>query len=331
MKLIKLLLIIVFSFSLGIWTSRVLLEKKDVSCSPEVEDDHKEDVSCSSEVEANHSDEENELELSKESQDLIGLKTEKIKQAYFNRKISVIGHIAQDPESSSHVTVPASGVLSECRVNIGSAVKKDETLCIIKNGDSLIEIQAPSSGVVISNSFKAGDKVDTVSSMHTIFDLSKLWVTLDVYEKDIADVKLGQMIFVQSIAFPSKTFLGEITFISPRVDKDTHAIKVRALVQNPDYLLKLGMFINAEILVESQDKYIVIPSEALHFIGENRVVFIKTEEGKFQIRVVKIKDQTKDEIAVYEGLNEGEHVVVEGGFLLKSEFLKSQMGEGCAE
>ena len=338
MKFIKVLLIIALSFSLGIWSSRVLLKKKDVACSPKVEDDHKEDVLCSSEVGDNHKEdqddhhkEENELELSKASQELIGLKTQETKLAYFTRKIAVIGQIAQDPESSSHVTVPASGILVECKVKIGMVVKKDEMICVIKNGDSLIEIKAPASGVVISDSFKTGDKVDTVSSMHTIADLSKLWVTLDVYEKDIADVKLGQKISIQSIAYPGKNFPGEITFISPRVDEDTYTIKVRALIQNPDYLLKLGMFINADIIVESQDKDIVLPAEAVHFIGENRVVFINTEEEKFRIRVVAIKDQTKDKVAIYEGLNEGEYVVVAAGFLLKSEFLKSQMGEGCAD
>jgi multidrug efflux pump subunit AcrA (membrane-fusion protein) len=314
MKFIKVLLIIVLSFSLGIWSSKFFLREKDkdVLYSDKAGDNHEEGHD-------DHHEGESELELSKKSQELIGLKTQETKLAYFARKISVIGQIAQDPESSSHVTVSVSGVLAECKVKIGEVVKKEETICLIKSGDSLIEIKAPASGVVISDSFKTGDKVDTVSSM------------LDVYEKDIADVKLGQKVSIQSIAYPGKIFPGEITFISPRVDEDTHTIKVRALIQNPDYLLKLGMFINADIIVESQDKYIVLPSDAVHFIGGKMVVFIKTEEEEFRIRAVAIKDQTKDEVAVCEGLNEGEYVVVKDGFLLKSEFLKLQLGEGCAE
>ena len=324
MKLIKVLLIIALSFSLGIWSSQYFPKKKDLLCSDKVRDNHEEGHD-------DHHEEESELELSKKSQELIGLKTQETKLAYFTKRISVIGQITQDPESSSHVTVPASGVLAECKVRIGEAVKKDETICVIKNGDSLIEVKAPVSGVVISASFKTGDRVDAVSSMHTIADLSKLWVTLDVYEKDIADVKLGQKVFIQSIAYPGKRFSGEITFISPRVDEDSHTIKVRALIQNPDYLLKLGMFINADIIVESQDKDIVLPAEAVHLIGGERVVFIKTNEEKFRIRAVEVKEQAKDKVAVSEGLNEGEDVVVAAGFLLKSEFLKSQMGEGCAD
>jgi len=352
MKIIKVLLIILLSFSLGIWSSRVLLKKKDMACATKVEDDCKEDVSCAPKVEEeckedascapksediqkdgddDHCEEENELALRKKSQELIGLKTMETKLSYFTRKVPVIGQIAQDPESSSYVTVPSSGVLTECKVKIGGTVTKDETICVIKNGDSLIEVKAPASGFVMSNSFKPGDKVDAVSSMHTIADLSNLWATLDVYEKDIALVKLGQKVSVKTIAYPGKTFQGEITFISPRVDEHTYTIKIRALIQNPDNLLKLGMFINADIFVESREEYIVLPQEAVQIIGEKRVVFIKTEEGKFIMRDVKVKDQTKNEIAIYEGLNEGEYVVVEGGFLLKSEFLKSEMGEGCAD
>jgi len=316
MKFPKGLLIITLAFSLGIGVSQFFLQKKDVATHKEAED---------------HCEEKGEFELSKKSQELIDLKTQEAKLANFTKKIPVVGQIAQEPESSSSVTIPAGGIIAECRAKIGTAVKKDETTCVIKSGDSLLEVKSPVSGIVISDFFKIGEKVDTVSSMHTIADLSMLWATFDVYEKDIADVKTGQKVIVRSIAYPQEIFTGEITFVSIRVDEDTHTIKVRALIRNPGYLLKLGMFVNADIIVESQDKYIVLPAEAVYSIGDEKIVFIKTADEKFQVRQVKIKSQTKDEAAVYEGIDEGEIVVLQDGFLLKSEVLKSQMGEGCAE
>ncbi|MBI4711017.1 MAG: efflux RND transporter periplasmic adaptor subunit [Candidatus Omnitrophica bacterium] len=259
------------------------------------------------------------------------VKTQKARSTHFVKRISVIGQIAQDPESFSYVTGPARGIVDKCNVKIGMAVKKDETVCVIKTGDSFTEVKSPISGIVISDSLKTGDKIDAVSSPHTIADLSKLWATFDLYEKDLAEVKLGQKVAVRSIAWPGKTFAGEITFISPRIDQDSNTIKVRALIQNPDYLLKLGMFVTADILIESPGQYIMLPLEAVHSMDGKKIVFIKTAKETFRPREVIVKDQTKDQAAVSSGIHEGEDVVVGNGFLLKSELLKSKMGEGCAE
>ena len=200
------------------------------------------------------------------------------------------------------------------------------------NGEaSLHEVKAPTAGTVIGAFGKVGDRVDTVSSIYTIADLTKLWATLEVYEKDIAEIKLGQKAAVRTVAYPDRVFEGEIVFISPRVDENTHTIKVRIEVQNTNNELKLGMFVNADIVIESDAKYIVLPQEAVHIVDGKKIVFIKTADEKFEVRKVKIRDEADSTVAVYEGIKEGEAVVIQDGFLLKSELLKSKMGEGCAE
>ncbi|MEI8344870.1 MAG: efflux RND transporter periplasmic adaptor subunit, partial [Candidatus Omnitrophota bacterium] len=200
------------------------------------------------------------------------------------------------------------------------------------NGETVIhEVKAPILGTVIGAFAKAKDKVDAVSSIYTIADLTKLLATFDVYEKNIADLKLAQKVMVYSVACPGKVFEGEITFISPRVDQDAYTIKARALIQNPENNLKLGMFINADIVIESDAKSIVLPQEAVHTINANKFVFVKTASDKFEAREVKIQDENKEEVALASGVSVGEEIVVQNGFLLKSELLKSKMGEGCAD
>jgi multidrug efflux pump subunit AcrA (membrane-fusion protein) len=279
-----------------------------------------------------HAEEEGHLDLSKKSQELIDLKTMEAKHASLVKKIPVVGQIAQESESVSHITSTNPGVISGLKANIGSIVEIGDVICIIKSNDgALQEIKSPISGIVIGNFAKEGDRVDSVSSICTIADLSKLNGTFDIYEKDISAVKSGQKILVRSVAYPDKAFEGEIIFISPRVDKDSHTVKIRGLIQNPEYLLKLGMFVNAELMVVSEDKYIIVPQEAVHIINGKKVVFIKIAEEKFEAREIKVKDETKDEVAISEGVNEGEAIVIRDGFLLKSELLKSKMGAGCAE
>lgn len=318
MKHWKLILALFISFALGIAVSQGFLTKSAVKAKAAEE----------------HREEENELDLSKKSQELIALKTIPTELATFKKKISVVGQIAQDVETSVHVVSPVIGEIAEIKAQIGSPVEKDAILCTVSkaNGEaSAHEVRSPITGTVIGVFAKQKDRVDTVSSIYTIADLTKLWVTLEVYEKDIADIKLGQKVAVGAIAYPEQVFEGEIIFISPRVDEDAHTIKTRALIQNPANSLKLGMFVNANIIMESDAKYIILPQEAVHTISAKKVVFIKTADEKFEAREIIVKDETKDEVAVAQGISEGEEVVVQDGFLLKSELLKSKMGEGCAE
>ena len=316
MKLLKWVIIIGLSVGAGMLISRISPNKE-----VQHQGGHEE-----------HSEEGEHLDLSQKSQELINLKTIEAKRESLVKKIPVVGQIAQESELVSHVTALNPGIVFKLKANIGSVVEKDDVIGAIKvNGGDLQEIKSPISGVVIGSFAKEGDRVDSVSSICTIADLSKLNGTFDVYEKDISAVKSGQKILVRSVAYPDKAFEGEISFVSPRVDKDSHTVKIRGLIRNPEYLLKLGMFVNAELMVVSEDKYIIVLQEAVHIINGKKVVFIKTAEEKFEAREIKIKDETKDQVAVSEGINEGEAVVIQDGFLLKSELLKSKMGAGCAE
>ncbi len=332
MKILKLLLIIFISFGLGIAVSRSISSK--VAAKPGGDGAASDSRSHKTEKGEEQHEEAGELKLSEKSQELIALKTEKAQLVTFKKKISVIGQIAQDAETSVHVVSPVSGEIIETKAQIGSLVNKGDVLCTVSkiNGEVLIqEVRAPMAGTVIGAFAKVKDRVDTVSSVYTIADLTKLLATFDLYEKDIAEIKLAQKVTIYSVAYPGKVFEGAITFISPRVDEDANTIKVRAFIQNPGNYLKLGMFINADIVIESEGKSIVLPQEAVYTINAKKVVCVKTAADKFVAREVKIQDENKEEVALAAGVSVGEEVVVQNGFLLKSELLKSKMGEGCAE
>jgi len=323
MKNLKLAVVILISFALGIAVSRGVFNKGKAG-------EHKEE----SHKEEGHREEETGLSLNKKSQELIDLKTKTAQLDVFNKNIAVVGQIAQDAQTSIHVVSPVIGTITEAKAQIGSVVQKDDILCVVSkvNGEATLhEVKAPIAGTVIGAFGKVNDRVDTVSSIYTIADLTQLWATLEIYEKDIAEIKLGQKVALRSVAYPDQIFEGEIVFISPRVDENTHTIKARVQVQNTNNNLKLGMFVNADIIIESETKYIILPQEAVHIVDGKKVVFIKTSDEKFEVREVKIKDESDGSVAVSEGIEEGETVVIQDGFLLKSEFLKSKMGEGCAE
>lgn len=273
------------------------------------------------------------LEIPQKTQELIGLKTAKIESSETVEKVSVNGRIAQDVEQVVEVFAPEAGIVKKCATPIGSVVSKGEVVCVIEseNSKSLIEIKAPSSGVMIADYEKVGDKVDTISPIHTIADVSKLSANFDVYENDIGKVKIGQRVLVYSTASPDQPFEGKITFISPRVDESSFTIKIRVLIDNPDYLLKPGMFVRGEIVVEDQQAHLTVPSDAVQNLDGIDVVFVQDEKESFIPTKVTVKYASRNQKSIIGEMNEGDLVVVDGAYILKSKIMESEITGGCTD
>mgnify|MGYP001596759858 CR=1 FL=1 len=271
--------------------------------------------------------EEGVIKLSKDSQELGKFKVKEAESAPLTNKIPVTGRIAQDVENVTYVFPSGDGKIEKCFAHLGSVVKNDEILCVMKNENSeeLTEIKSPSAGVIIAEFINAGEHVDEATSIYTVADVTKLWANFDVYEKDIGSVSLGQKILIYPVSYPNKKFEGEIVFISPRVDESTYTVKIKVLVENTDLLLKLGMFVRGEIVVKDEENYVIVPSEALQSVEGKTVVFVKSGPESFEVREVSVKLANKEQAAILSGIKEGEMVVTQGSFILKSKLLESEM------
>lgn len=267
------------------------------------------------------------IKLEKESQELVNFKTVEVKKSPLTEKISIAGQIAQDANETHNVLSPESGVVVENAAQLGVIVKKGDVLCRLKVDDqpNLIDVKSPYDGVIIGDFDTVGQRVEKISSLCAIADLSKVWANFDIYEKDIAKVKIEQKIAVRSIAYPEQFFEGKVVFISPRVDETTRTIKIRALIENPEYLLKLGMFVNGEIIFQGSQEYIILPVSAVQTLGDKYIVFVKVADGEFHKKEILITLRTTDQVAVSEGVDVGDLVVTDGAFLLKSGLLKDEL------
>ncbi len=310
MKNFKIVLTIVTAFAAGFIVSTVIHKDKHVQ-----------------EAQEEAGEENGVIKVTKDSQGLLNMETAEVKKAPLLEKLPVTGQIAQDVEQTNYVAAPKAGVVVENTAQLGAIVKKGDILCRIKpdDEDAVIDVKSPYEGVVIADFDKVGEKVETVSSLCAIADLSKIWANFDIYEKDLAKIKVDQKIVVHALAYPQESFEGKVVFISPRVDDTTRTIKIRALVYNPEYLLKLGMFVNAEIISESDQEYLTLPVSAVQTLGDKKIVFVKMSDQEFQMREVKIQSQTIDQVAISEGVNAGEKVATQGSFLLKSGLLKDEL------
>jgi multidrug efflux pump subunit AcrA (membrane-fusion protein) len=287
-------------------------------------------------AESGHHDEHQEAEvvhLSQASQKLIGLEMAEAKKAPLHTTIDVVGEIAQETENVAHVTAPEAGRLKAYLVGLGEVVEADTPLLTIETkAGAELEVQSPKHGIVLAEYLKPGDRVDNLTSILTVADPDMLRASFNVYEKDLAGIKMGQKVAVSSVAYPDKKFEGEIVFISPAVDPNTRTVKIRVNVSNEEHLLKFGMFVTGKIQVPVSEETLVIPDEAVQEVKGQSVVFIPDvdEPDEFMVRPIRIGRKTQELVEVMDGLEEGDKVAGKGSYYLKSELLKGELEEGHA-
>lgn len=272
--------------------------------------------------------EEGILELNEEAQQMIQLKVVPVEKKMVENRLKVFGKIAKDTDEHSYVTAD-EGIIETIHVELGANVQKgDKLLTVRKSDDTRQDIVANISGVVLATYVKPGDHADRLRSLMSIVNLDKLRATVDVYEKDIGFVKIGQKVEIQSIAFSEKKFIGEVVYISPQVEEESQAIKVRINVDNSEHLLRLGMFISGELISESENEAIAVPVAAIQELNNENIVFVVSGNNKFVMTDVALGQRFSDYVEIKEGLVEGQSVVTQGSFYLKSEKAKESFGHG---
>lgn len=186
-------------------------------------------------------------------------------------------------------------------------------------------LRAPFDGVIIKYDVAEGAVVGPDDELFTLADLSMVWVLADVYEKDIGRIRLGQEARIVTDAYPGQIFRGRITYVSDMLDPATRTAKVRCEVPNPDGRLKLEMFVTVELPTPLGRQALMVPSTAIQQIDGQPVVFVQTGEGRFERRNVRLGASSNGWVEVTSGVREGEPVVTEGSFHLKSALLRERI------
>jgi cobalt-zinc-cadmium efflux system membrane fusion protein len=204
----------------------------------------------------------------------------------------------------------------DAKADLVAAEQQLKILGVDKNhpGEN-VRIYAPATGVVISQSVAAsgaaGITYAGANGSFIIADLSHVWVICDVYENDLANVHVGQHADIKLNAFPGKTFSGTISDIGAQLDPSLRTAKVRIQVENPDHLLRLGMFATATILGSHAESTAAVPANAILQLHDRSYVF-EPGNGEGSFRRVQIKTgRTLDGnmIEVLSGLGIGQQIV----------------------
>jgi Cu(I)/Ag(I) efflux system membrane fusion protein len=186
-----------------------------------------------------------------------------------------------------------------------------------------LTITSPITGTVIVKNIKKGQYVKTGNLIYTIADLSNVWVYMDIYEYDLAGVRVGQHVSLYVEAYPDEMFEGVITFVDPFLNEKTRTVKVRVNIDNKERKLKPGLFatghIHDSVIGGKDEKVLAVKREAVLDTGVRKVVFVEVDDGEFEMREVTTGPLADGYFPVTEGVKEGEKVVVSGNFLIDSQ------------
>lgn len=191
----------------------------------------------------------------------------------------------------------------------------------------LLPIRSPRNGVVISRNVTVGQVVDTGFEAFTVSDLSSIWMMAAVNEKDLSLVHNGARADVITQGYPETVFPGRVAMVGDTLAPETRTIPVRIAVPNPGTRLRPGMFGTAQINGPTTRTALFIPEEALQDVNGNQVVFTTQDGSIFKAQVVKLGTRSAGQAEVIEGLKPGDHLVVQGAFMVKGELLKNSVGD----
>lgn len=204
------------------------------------------------------------------------------------------------------------------------------------SGPGQVVLTAPIDAVVLSRDAVIGDPVAPEKTLLRLADLSKVWFQARVFEKDLGLVRLGAPAEVVLNAYPGEVFLGTVGYVAKQVDPVARTVVAWIALENRDDLLRIGLFGTARVgapahaAVEdaARTPTLVVPRSAVTDVAGRPTVFLRRGPETFEAREVVVGDGALGKVEILSGLAEGDEIVVEGAFTLKSVLQKSTLEGG---
>lgn len=217
---------------------------------------------------------------------------------------------------------------------LNGAREKLAALGAVEGAGSTFMVVAPFDGAVVEKHISLGEMVTPSDHIFTVADLSNLWVQLEIFERDMSSVQLGQTVTISTPAFPGRKFQGTVSHIGAVVDSVKKTVQARIALPNPDRSLKPGMFIEAGIHgTPRPSRRLVVAATALQKLqsqsaGLKDVIFVQSESKPGHFSIVEVRQHTNvsdTHIAIDADIKAGDRVVSRGSHLLKAELSKDQL------
>lgn len=227
--------------------------------------------------------------------------------------------------------VQAQGAVKQAEAALAAAYSRASVYGGSGGTGGTTVLRSPLAGTVVRRHATAGEIATPDQELFVIANVDPVWVIGRAYESDLARVHAGTPAQVRVKAHGERTWEGTVGYVAPTLDERTRTAEVRVELENPDRALKPGMFASIVLIEGAPDagtKALAVPHGAVQRDGERSMGFVARDDHRFEPRLLKLGKRGAEYVEVLEGLREGESVVVEGTFILRSEAEKHDLGGG---
>ena len=244
--------------------------------------------------------------------------------AKLRTKLRVFGKISPNEERLAHVMPRYPGIVRRVGKRLGDTVQKDDVLAVVQSNESLqdYEIKSDIAGTVVEKDVVVGESVGADKTIFIVVDLSTVWVDLNVYRQDFAKLRVGEKVLLEAAGVPEKVE-GVISYISPFGAESTQTMLARAEVPNKSGMLRPGLFVSADVVLEEEEVDVAVKESALQTIEEKEIVFVQ-EGDSFEPRPIKLGRRDGDFVEIVSGILPGESYAAKNSFVLKAQIGKGE-------
>ncbi len=247
-------------------------------------------------------------------EEIIPVKVNRVELRGLEQTIDYVGDIKAQDEAIVYPKVTGK-IIEKVKID-GEQVNKGEAIAYIDRDEVGLKfekapVESPLGGIVGRVYVDRGENVTVQTPVALVVNMDKVKIDLDIPEKYLPQISLGQIAKITVDAYPQQVFIGNVVKVSPVVDADTRTAPIEISVDNPGHRLKSGMFAKVELIIQKRESVPVILKDAI--IGKDPNLYIYVIENKKAVsRKIVLGINQGPYYEVKEGLKEGDLVVIMG-------------------
>ena len=252
----------------------------------------------------------------------MGIQVETVGPVTLTETRTLTGRVQTNPNKLSRVRPRFPGVVKKIHHELGDVVIAGDNLATVQSNESLQDyrIRAPISGQIVKRDIQVGEATGD-EALFIIADLSEVWVELDVFVRDLAFVKKGQSVEIETIDGDYQT-TAIIDWVSPLTAHASQSVRARITVDNKDGSLRPGQFIRGHVTVDKHVVPLAVRQSAIQGFRDFQVVFARFDDD-YEVRMLQLGRRNSEWVEVLEGIESGTQYVTGNSYLIKADIEKS--------
>lgn len=252
----------------------------------------------------------------------MGIQSEAVGPRIITDRRTFTGRVQTNPNRLSRIRPRFSGVVKAVRFELGDTVSAGDILATVESNESLqnYNIKAPIDGLIVKRDLQVGEATGE-APLFVIVDHSDVWVELDIFVRDLALIKKGQTVLVETLDAKEQV-TATIDWVSPLTSHASQSVRARATIPNKEGVFRPGQFIRGHVTIAEHEVELAVRQSAVQSFRDFQVVFARFDDV-YEVRMLELGRRNHDWIEVLGGIEAGTQYVTENSYLIKADIEKS--------